>query len=179
MSALAEQHERWVGARERLYSGKHVAAPKAQRPRPVSPFVVDTLARREAAKKAREEAIAWLRKHPPHWSAIVKQVAKKHGLKSSDLLGPARFKKIVAARNEAYYRLRTEITVNRAPLSFPMIAKRFKKDHSSVLHGFYKHAALVGDTNEVIHSINRSHRERLTLRSFEVARGSEPLQTLE
>jgi chromosomal replication initiation ATPase DnaA len=128
----------------------------------VSPFAVEVLARRAAEKKAREEAIEWLRNHPPHWSSIVKQVAKKHGLKSSDLLGPARFKNIVLARNEAFYRMRTEISVNGEPLSFPQIAKRFHKDHSSVLHGFYKHAALIGDADVVFHRNRKGGKKLLT-----------------
>jgi len=176
MSALAEQHERWVGARERLYSGRPVSAPNAERPRPVSPFAVDVMAQRAAAKKAREEAIAWLRSHPPHWSAIVKQVAKKHGLKSKDLLGTSRIKHIVAARYEAYYRMRTEITVNGHPISFPEIGRRFRKDHSSIMWGFYKHATLIGASNEVINRFGKVRTYLLTTEPPETARVFQPNQ---
>lgn len=170
MSALAEQHERWVGARERLYLGQPVSAPKVERPRPVSPFVVDVIARRKAAKEAREKAIEWLRQHPPHWSAIVKQVAKKHGVTSKDILGSSRSTPIVLARHEAIYRMRTEITVNGKPLSFPQIGKRFGRDHSSALHGFYKHAALIGAPDEVFHNISSAKRKIAILRERESAR---------
>lgn len=76
-----------------------------------------------------------------YWRAIVADVAEKHGLGVLDLLGPSRRYPIVIARNEAFYRLRTEITVLGKPMSYPQIGKRFHKDHSTIIHGFKAHQA--------------------------------------
>lgn len=71
----------------------------------------------------------------PKWKTIVYEVAKAHLVSFSDIVGHARSYPIVAARQEAYYRLRTELG-----LSFPEIGRRMGgKDHTGVMHGFNKH----------------------------------------
>jgi Bacterial dnaA protein helix-turn-helix len=66
---------------------------------------------------------------------IVNEVAKKHNFTAEDLLVPSRRKKFVAARHEAFYRMRHELK-----LPYPRIAMFFDMDHSTVIHGIKKHA---------------------------------------
>ena len=151
--------------RFRLMHGS-TPAPKAPRPRPVSPFVLEIRARREEAARReaefqahRAKARANRENSGPHWSRIIAQVVRKHGLRASDILEPSRYQRVVMARNEAFYRMRTEILVGGAPMSFPAIGRRFGgMDHTTVLHGFRKHAALIGA--DVSPDINTIHRHQ-------------------
>ena len=170
MSVLMEQGETVLAAhygavRDRLMNGV-TPLPRQAAPRPVSPFVREIRAQREAAAKAeavfREErarARAAKEHAGPHWSQIVHQVAKKHKLKAKDILGPSRFRVIVTARNEAFYRMRTEILVSGLPMSYPAIGRRFGgMDHTSVLHGVRKHAESIGV--ELSPAFNTIHRHQ-------------------
>lgn len=73
---------------------------------------------------------------------IVNEVAKKHNFTAEDLLVPSRRKKFVAARHEAFYRMRHELK-----LPYPRIAMFFDMDHSTVIHGIKKHAKLLEKEN--------------------------------
>lgn len=69
---------------------------------------------------------------------IVREVADKYKFSVSDIMVPSRRLKNVAARHEAFYRMREELK-----LSFPKIAAFFGMDHTSILHGVSKHAEKV------------------------------------
>ena len=73
---------------------------------------------------------------------IVNEVAKKHNFTAEDLLVPSRRKKFVAARHEAFYRMRHELK-----LPYPRIAMFFDMDHSTVIHGIKKHAKSLEEEN--------------------------------
>jgi hypothetical protein len=151
MSVVMEMHQEHVARRARLMQGR-APEPKPTVPRPISPFVKETRARREAAVKAEREFREMMQRarkerqnSGPHWSRIVEQVCKKHGLVPNDILRPSRAKRTVAARNEAFYRMRTEILIGGLPMSFPSIGKRFGgMDHTTVLHGYRRHSAFIG-----------------------------------
>jgi hypothetical protein len=57
-------------------------------------------------------------------------VARKHGLKFSDLRGPSRERHVVAARHEAIKTIRRECN----NLSLPAIGRIFNRDHTTVLY---------------------------------------------
>lgn len=57
-------------------------------------------------------------------------VADKFSLKSSDLTGPSRVKLVVRARFECMYRMRVDLK-----MSYPAIADKMGRDHSTVIHG--------------------------------------------
>ena len=65
---------------------------------------------------------------------IVRQVAEKHKFGVVDITTPSRRLKVVAARHEAFYRMRHELGI-----SYPRIAAFFGMDHTSVLHGVSNH----------------------------------------
>lgn len=66
---------------------------------------------------------------------IIAQVAHKHGLRVAEVKGDTRTVPIVAARQEAYWRLREE-----RQLSWAQIGKLLGgKDHTTVLHGYRMH----------------------------------------
>lgn len=63
---------------------------------------------------------------------ILRQVAKKHGVKISDLKGPSRENRFTKARFEACYRLKEE-----AAMSFPRIGRILGgRDHTTALSGY-------------------------------------------
>lgn len=69
------------------------------------------------------------------WKGIVHEVCDKHDIRFSDILSHVRHKRIVAARCEAIYRLRTE-----TELSFPEIGRRMGGfDHSTAIHSYHRH----------------------------------------
>lgn len=146
LGAAAAMHARWAGARRRLMHGP---APQGRpaAPRPVSPFVRAIREQRAAAERAARERIERERngappENAPHWSQIVHEVAKKHGLTYRDLMSRSRFREIVTARYEAFYRIRNEVQIQGEPMSFPQIGRRFGgMDHTTVLHGYRKHKA--------------------------------------
>lgn len=66
---------------------------------------------------------------------IIAEVCTKHRVSRAELLGHQREQRIVIARHEAFYRMKTETT-----LSLPAIGTRMgSKDHSTVHHGVKRH----------------------------------------
>lgn len=73
----------------------------------------------------------------PNWLRIALEVSEKHGVSLDDMKSVNRAKRLVAARYEAFYRIRTETT-----LSYPQIGRRFGgRDHTTVLHGVQKYTS--------------------------------------
>lgn len=73
------------------------------------------------------------------WRDIVKQVCDKHRITPMDIRSRHRARDIVAARYEAFYRLREETA-----LSFPNIAKKMGNfDHTTAIHGYQRHKAFL------------------------------------
>lgn len=67
----------------------------------------------------------------PAWLRIAHEVSEKHRVSFEDMRGKSHVKRFVAARSEAYFRIRTETA-----LSYPQIGRRFGgRDHTTVLHG--------------------------------------------
>lgn len=72
---------------------------------------------------------------PERVRQIVRDVAWEYRVKRSAIWGDCRTKKVAAARQEAMRRLRTtEIRPGVVP-SFPVIARWFGKDHTTVIYG--------------------------------------------
>jgi chromosomal replication initiation ATPase DnaA len=143
MSVLMEQHDRWTEARSRLWNGPE-PAPRARRPRPVSPFVrAATEAREEQFRREQkrfERQVMEPRKAGPLWFEIVFEVATKHGVGIRDVLGTGRTRNVVLARHESFWRMRRDIKVLGLPISYPQIGRRFGgMDHTTVLHGIRMH----------------------------------------
>jgi len=73
------------------------------------------------------------------WKGIKAEVARKHGITLKEMASPQRKRNIVLARQEAFYRLKTETA-----MSFPEIGRRMGGlDHTTVLYGYRRHAALL------------------------------------
>jgi chromosomal replication initiator protein len=81
-------------------------------------------------------AIVGIPEQAPTWRKILYQVAMKHGVSPSDITSVYKTKHIVAARYEAFYRMREELKI-----SFPRIGMYLGRDHTTVLAGYRKHAA--------------------------------------
>ncbi len=71
---------------------------------------------------------------------ILSQVAAKHGMEVSDLTGNDRTPKVAQARHEAAYRLRREVVILGAPMSFPQIGIALGgRDHSTIIKSIERH----------------------------------------
>lgn len=66
---------------------------------------------------------------------IIRVVAKKHGIRSRDIIGPAQTSDVVLARQEAMWACRTY----NPHMSFPKLGRIFGRDHSTVMLGVRKH----------------------------------------
>lgn len=76
---------------------------------------------------------------PGHWKDIVDEVCAKHGVTRAEIMGIRRALKLVAARQEAMYRMSRETS-----FSLPQIGKRLGgRDHTTVLHGIRRHEAVL------------------------------------
>ena len=75
----------------------------------------------------------------PRWREIAAEVSLKHGQTLSAVTGPSRLPQIVRARHELMYRLSIELH-----WSLSEIGNRLGRDHTTVLSGIRRHAALSG-----------------------------------
>jgi len=145
VSALAEQHERWVQVRSRLWpvTKREPVLKLVPPPEPV-----------EVAPEPEPEP-TWQVPVPAPYDAyvgepimpritgrmIALQTARKHGLTIHELLSPRRQRKIVLARHEAMWRC-----VKETSLSLPHIGRILGgKDHTTVLHGVRRHQQRIDD----------------------------------
>jgi hypothetical protein len=64
------------------------------------------------------------------WKRMVVAVAEHYEVEAMDILGLPRARMIVRARQECFYRLRTELR-----MSYLNIAEKMNRDHSTVIHG--------------------------------------------
>jgi chromosomal replication initiation ATPase DnaA len=132
---------------------KNVIVPKTPEPEPEpmtevqEPTITEIIASNKGPRiiiseqhmREYEESIAGLRKAKKEGGKksmrdIAKEVADKHGFTLDDLMIRSRRQKLSIARHEAFYRMRYELN-----LSYPKIGSFFGMDHTSVMHGVYKH----------------------------------------
>lgn len=94
--------------------------------------------------------------------AIVLEVAEKHGVSLAEITSSRRFKNIVAARQEAYYRL-----IEETDMSFPQVGRLLGgKDSTTVLYGLRKHASVHG-LSHIYGNKRPTHRRGLRTSSTE------------
>lgn len=67
---------------------------------------------------------------------MLRWVASKHGIDPELIQGPLRFRKIVAARHELWWRVKTELNY-----SYSRIARLAHRDHSTIMHAIETFAA--------------------------------------
>ena len=70
-------------------------------------------------------------------------VAKKHRIDASLIQSDRRYRKLVAARHELWWRVRTELNY-----SFPKIARLAHRDHSSVIYAVQVFSAKMLDSKQ-------------------------------
>jgi NAD-dependent dihydropyrimidine dehydrogenase PreA subunit len=73
---------------------------------------------------------------------ICEEICEKHHITFIDLISPSRPARLVIARREAVYRIRSETLC-----SFPMIGRILKRDHSTAVHSYYKYIREMGLEN--------------------------------
>ena len=78
------------------------------------------------------------------WPEIVRQVCEKHRVSPLEIKSRYRDPRIVKARHEAFYRLRTETT-----MSFPQIGTKMGGfDHSTAISGYKSHLKRIENGDE-------------------------------
>jgi hypothetical protein len=142
MSALAEQHERWAGARERLGV------------RDAVPVIRGTIPEREVEDECLPIPDADFSDEPPRWKrlflraieehpigcpfnfmkrpsphAIIKLVALKYDVPARDIIGPSLLHRHSLPRQHAILLIHTH-----CELSSSKIGKLFTRDHTTVLY---------------------------------------------
>jgi len=115
--------------RARLFAAPVVRAPVVV-PAPVPVPVVEIIPEHEPEREEQLTAA----------QSIMRDACRKHGLTMEELRGTTRRRDIVHARQECFYRMRTEVTALGRPLSLPRIARLFGRDHSTIVHGIERHA---------------------------------------
>lgn len=156
-SVLLEQANNYAAARARMGSPLPTARQRSKPvvrtvmvrhqdyvPPPPPPPPITILTPQEHSARLIEQVKAEAAKRqitaPPQLARkITKEVAEKHNVSVRDMQSASRFRHIVTARNEAFYRLRNETT-----LSLPQIGRRFgDRDHTTVLHGIRRYMSEV------------------------------------
>lgn len=74
----------------------------------------------------------------PYVRTILNEVAVKHCVSVQDIIATSRYRPIVAARHEVFYRL-----CNERGYSAERIAEIFKRDDSSVRYAIGRHAVVM------------------------------------
>lgn len=69
--------------------------------------------------------------------ALIRSIAEKHGVTFADVIGPNRSRIYLRPRCEAMRAVR-EL---RPQMSYPQMARIFRRDHSTCLHHINKHCA--------------------------------------
>ena len=153
MSVVMEQHQAWQQARARLDGGnkrvrvqkaitlKTVASGKvAQVVRISADIPLPTAVKLPNRPKAGDPPRELPERTSQRATAIVRYVASKYGVSFATMKGDQRFTHIVAARQEAYYRLLME-----AAMSSTEISRMFGgKDRTTIMYGARIHAKRTG-----------------------------------
>jgi hypothetical protein len=145
MNTLQEQRQHYAAVRQRIMAASWYRDPPTER--------IDLLAKMAPPPDPKPKPSYFFRLiyiepigpgltvlPPPVNGKTVKQilceVVAKHGIKMWELQSPRRAAPVVAARQEACYRLRVE-----KRLSLPEIGRKLGgRDHTTVLHGCRAHA---------------------------------------
>lgn len=146
--------EHYKQIRKNLEKNVYVPRPKVQEPEPVRKVIEverkPTILVSPELLKAYEESMAGLRNSGKQGRAnkvtmrdIVKEVAEKNGFNPDDLMLRSRRMKLIKARHEAFYRMRHELN-----MSYPRIAAFFDMDHTTVMHGIFKHRDKLEEENK-------------------------------
>jgi chromosomal replication initiation ATPase DnaA len=80
---------------------------------------------------------------------VAQEVAAKHGIRVTEMKSATRVKHVVAARQEAMYRMRHEVLAAGAPISFERIGHFFSgRDHTTAFHSVRRYQQKI-DRGEV------------------------------
>jgi chromosomal replication initiation ATPase DnaA len=75
--------------------------------------------------------------HSIQWQVKAREICAKHGVTLADVKGCRRFRSFVLARREVWAYLREE-----CHLSYPVIGRLTRKDHSTIIAGLRRRTCL-------------------------------------
>ena len=145
---VASYSRTMAGAAQRLAERRRLEEPSLPAPEPkpapqgtpepekkpdnIIPF------RRKADKSAAE---IMRNRGVPAWArGIALAVSEASSIPLHEIIGTSRYRKVVAARNEVFYRLKAGEGSVLGPPSYPQIAAWFAREHTGVLYGATIHA---------------------------------------
>lgn len=148
----AEVRKRLMGIPKAAPAVKKIAAPVAKVEAPTQPRVLDFVRSEMPTFTVHYHKWQWCKEwqwskpdvmftRPTdtrhglrNWSMILNEVLRHYpGVTAAEVVGAGRSHQLSHPRWVAWYRCRTELG-----MSYPQIAKRFKRDHSTVLYGIEK-----------------------------------------
>lgn len=152
MSQLEEQAARAKEARARLMgkapqrlTPRQVLAalrpisPQSEFAHPLIPIVVTPTVTVQASFEWDRYDQMMAQERLPPWKRITLEVCRKREVTLNDILSPRRAVHLVHARHEIWWRL-----INEHRFSYMQVAKRFNRDHTTVLHGVRMHEKRMG-----------------------------------
>ena len=148
MTVAMEQHQAWQEARKRLDGSTKpkreakaitlltMSAGRVEQVVRISPDVpLPSIATERQRPRAGDRPGPLPKRATEAALAILAFISRKHSVSVNSLRSPQRLPYVVAARQEAYYRLMTECA-----LSSPEVGRLLNRDPSTVMHGVRMHA---------------------------------------
>lgn len=134
MSVLAQQHETWRAANNRLWK----AEPRKALPSPV----VIAPQPKPAAVPPVHDVVNFPRSE---WRTILRETADKYDVTVEQMVGQSRKRQLIPARYEAAFRMSTE-----ADMALPAIGRRLNRDHTTILHAIRRHMEMNPESGAVM-----------------------------
>jgi hypothetical protein len=155
MTYKAELEQKYASIRERLYGPKSVPVAMQAASDAIVAITPDKLGYCPPVAKKRPTGVvseltglAPLATPRDNYVNVLRMVAAKHNLDPNDIMGENRNRKLIAARHEFWYIAHFELGY-----SYCHIGRFAKKDHSTILHGAKKHAAMLDRVREEAHPV--------------------------
>lgn len=134
----AELRNRYAAVRKRLYG---VNGPTGVVPPSVMPQAPQHVQEPEQVVEVVPQAktiLLRLENATPEMMKLIRETADKHGIDPNKITGRNRRVPAVLCRWEVYYRAKKELNI-----SYNKIARVFKTDHTTVMHGVQKFETLL------------------------------------
>ena len=141
IAEAARQHRANVAAEAKAQAERdaQAAAELAERNKHITREQIERVKRQWEEQIAITKQQLALRKRD--WVKITNEIIDAREISWRDLVSPDRSYRLVAARQHVWYAIRLELK-----LSYPQIAAKFGRDHTTVMHGCQQHAKRIGAT---------------------------------
>lgn len=141
IEAAANRHrlDKIAEAKAKVEAEARAAAELAERNKHITKQQIERVKRQWEEQIAITKQQLALRKRD--WVKITNEIIDGREISWRELVSPDRSYRLVAARQHVWYAIRLELK-----LSYPQIAAKFGRDHTTVMHGCQQHAKRIGVT---------------------------------